>query len=152
MLAPTGAINAVLLGLPMIDRLSALTCSILTDEPRATYAVADLIGVAGMMARQLPPAERLTIVNGAAFCFAYRVLISLSYLPPPVEAWPPLRASALASRRLFGEIGDKVLEDLGFDRVYNLGAFMDWAEAAGSIVARVAAPAAARTAAVISPA
>lgn len=39
-----------------------------------------------------------------------------------------------------------------FDQVYNLGNFTDWADAAGSIVARVAAPAAARTAAVISPA
>ena len=30
-------------------------------------------------------------------------------------------------------LGGKVLKDLGFDRVYNLGAFKDWAESGGTI-------------------
>jgi rhodanese-related sulfurtransferase len=30
-------------------------------------------------------------------------------------------------------LGGKVLKDLGYDRVYNLGAFKDWAESGGSI-------------------
>jgi len=30
-------------------------------------------------------------------------------------------------------LGGKVLKDVGYDRVYNLGAFKDWAESGGSI-------------------
>jgi len=30
-------------------------------------------------------------------------------------------------------LGGKVLKDMGYDRVYNLGAFKDWAESGGSI-------------------
>jgi rhodanese-related sulfurtransferase len=30
-------------------------------------------------------------------------------------------------------LGGKVLKDLGYDRVYNLGAFKDWAESGGSV-------------------
>jgi rhodanese-related sulfurtransferase len=30
-------------------------------------------------------------------------------------------------------LGGKVLKDLGYDRVYNLGAFKDWAESGGAI-------------------
>ncbi len=40
------AINSVLAELPLNDRLSALACSIITDDPRALPAVANLISVA----------------------------------------------------------------------------------------------------------
>jgi rhodanese-related sulfurtransferase len=30
-------------------------------------------------------------------------------------------------------LGGKVLEDMGYDRVYNLGAFKDWAESGGPV-------------------
>ena len=30
-------------------------------------------------------------------------------------------------------LGGKVLKDMGYDRVYNLGAFKDWAESGGSV-------------------
>jgi hypothetical protein len=54
-------IQDTLQGLPLSDRLSALMCSIIVDEPRAAEAIADFISCAGMMARMLPPAERLRI-------------------------------------------------------------------------------------------
>ncbi len=54
-------IHDTLTELPLIDRLSALCCSIIADDPRAMPAVASLIQVAGVMARQLQPAERLAI-------------------------------------------------------------------------------------------
>ncbi len=55
-------INNVLLGLPLNDRLTALACSIILDDPHAMLAVASLISVAGIMARQLTPPQRLAIV------------------------------------------------------------------------------------------
>ncbi len=45
----------------MHDRLAALMCAIISDEPRAAEAIADFIAVSGIMARQLPPAQRLRI-------------------------------------------------------------------------------------------
>jgi rhodanese-related sulfurtransferase len=35
-------------------------------------------------------------------------------------------------------LGGKVLKDLGYDRVYNLGAFKDWAESGGSVEKQIA--------------
>ncbi len=54
-------INDALLAYPLHDRLAALMCAIISDEPRATEAIMDLIAVTGMMTRQLSPAERLRI-------------------------------------------------------------------------------------------
>ncbi len=54
-------IQDTLQDLPMSERLCALMCSIIVDEPRAAEAICDFIAVAGMMARQLPPAARLRI-------------------------------------------------------------------------------------------
>jgi hypothetical protein len=54
-------VNDALLNVPMPDRLAALMCSIVSDEPRATHAIYDFVAVAGIMARQLPPAQRLLI-------------------------------------------------------------------------------------------
>ncbi len=45
----------------MSDRLSALMYSIISDEPRASEAIMDLVAVTGMMARQLSAAQRLRI-------------------------------------------------------------------------------------------
>ncbi len=59
--ASVRAINEALLNCPMADRLAALACSIISDEPRAVEAIADLIAVAGAMARQLPTGQRLRI-------------------------------------------------------------------------------------------
>jgi hypothetical protein len=56
------AINDALSGLPLDDRLVALACSIILDDPRALSAVANLISFAGIMARQLSPPQRLAIV------------------------------------------------------------------------------------------
>ncbi len=53
----TRAINDVLVGLPLTDRLAALACSIIVDDPRALHAVCSLISFAGIMARQLQPAS-----------------------------------------------------------------------------------------------
>ena len=55
------AINEVLTGLPMQDRLSALVCSVLIDQPRALPAVAHLIACVGVMARCMSPSQRLAI-------------------------------------------------------------------------------------------
>jgi hypothetical protein len=57
----TRDINDALIDVPMHDRLAALMCSIVSDEPRATEAICDFVAVTGMMARQLPAAQRLRI-------------------------------------------------------------------------------------------
>jgi hypothetical protein len=54
-------INAALQQWPMPDRLVALACSIIGDAPCAAEGLLDLVGVTGMLARQLPPAARLRI-------------------------------------------------------------------------------------------
>ncbi len=54
-------VNDALLQCPMSDRLSALMYSIISDEPRASEAIMDLVAVTGMMARQLSAAQRLRI-------------------------------------------------------------------------------------------
>jgi hypothetical protein len=54
-------INDALLQCPMSDRLAALACSVISDAPCATEGLLDLLGVTGMLARQLPPAARLRI-------------------------------------------------------------------------------------------
>ncbi len=54
-------VNDALQAVPMHDRLAALMCAIVSDEPRAAEAIADFIAVSGIMARQLPPAQRLRI-------------------------------------------------------------------------------------------
>ncbi len=59
--AQARVIQNTLQDLPMSDRLTALMCSIIMDEPRAAEAICDFVAVAGMMARQLPPAARLRI-------------------------------------------------------------------------------------------
>ena len=48
--------------MPLEDRLSALVVSIILDDSRALPAVANIISVAGIMARRLSPAERAAIV------------------------------------------------------------------------------------------
>jgi rhodanese-related sulfurtransferase len=35
-------------------------------------------------------------------------------------------------------LGGKVLKDMGYDRVYNLGGFKDWAESGGSVEKAIA--------------
>ncbi len=59
--ASVRAINDALLNCPMPDRLAALVCSILSDEPYAAFAICDVVSVAGIMARQLPQAQRLLV-------------------------------------------------------------------------------------------
>jgi hypothetical protein len=54
-------INKALLQCPMPDRLTALMLSVVSDEPRARYAICDLISVSGVLARQLSAADRLAI-------------------------------------------------------------------------------------------
>ncbi len=54
-------INDALLACPMHDRLAALMCAIVSDEPRAREAICNFIAVTGMMVRQLSPAQRLRI-------------------------------------------------------------------------------------------
>lgn len=54
-------IQDTLVDLPLIDRMSALVCSIIADDPRAMQAVCNIVSVAGIMARQLPPPQRLAI-------------------------------------------------------------------------------------------
>ncbi len=54
-------INDALLACPMHDRLAALMCAIVSDEARAADAIADFVGVTGIMTRQLAPAQRLRI-------------------------------------------------------------------------------------------
>jgi hypothetical protein len=56
------ALHDVLVGLPLHDRLAALVCSIIEDDPRATSAVASIISVAAIMAKHLSPTERVAIV------------------------------------------------------------------------------------------
>ena len=55
------AINDVLLGLPWLDRVSALCCSLVVREPQATLSLSTLIHVALMLAKQLPPAEQTAV-------------------------------------------------------------------------------------------
>ena len=52
-------IHDVLLGLPLIDRLSALLVACIEEEPHALNAVLSLVCLVGVMTRCLPPAERL---------------------------------------------------------------------------------------------
>ncbi len=52
-------VNDALLDMPMHDRLAALMCAIVSDEPRAAEAIVNFVAVAGI--RQLPPAHRLRI-------------------------------------------------------------------------------------------
>ncbi len=54
-------VNDALLACPMEDRLAALACAVISDEPRATEAVLDLMSVTAMLARQLPAAQRLRV-------------------------------------------------------------------------------------------
>jgi hypothetical protein len=54
-------LHDALVGLPLHDRLAALVCSIIADDPRAMHAAANMISVAGIMARRLSPAERAAI-------------------------------------------------------------------------------------------
>ncbi len=54
-------INTAPLNVPMEDRLAALACAVISDAPRACDAVCDLISLAAVLARQLPPAARLAI-------------------------------------------------------------------------------------------
>ncbi len=57
----TRGINDALLACPMHDRLAALMCSVVSDEPNARHAICDLLSVCGLLARQLPASERLAI-------------------------------------------------------------------------------------------
>jgi hypothetical protein len=50
-------INDALQQCPLPDRLAALVCR----EPCAAEAILDLVGVTGMLARQLPAAARLRV-------------------------------------------------------------------------------------------
>jgi hypothetical protein len=43
------------------DRLGALVCSIIADDPRARHAVANIISVACIMTKHLSPAQRAAI-------------------------------------------------------------------------------------------
>ena len=52
-------IHDVLLGLPLIDRLSALLVACIEEEPNALNGALALICLAGVMTRCLQPAERL---------------------------------------------------------------------------------------------
>ncbi len=54
-------VNDALLGVPMHDRLAALCCAVVSDAPDACNAVLDLISVAAILGRQLPPAQRLAV-------------------------------------------------------------------------------------------
>ena len=56
------AINDVLLGLPLLDRLSALCCSLIVREPQSAFALLTLIEVALQLAKHLPAAEQTQIV------------------------------------------------------------------------------------------
>jgi hypothetical protein len=53
--------HAMLREMPMADRLSALVCSIVEENPGAGRSVAAIIALTGIMARCLPHAERLAI-------------------------------------------------------------------------------------------
>ncbi len=55
------SVNDALQSVPMHERLAALACAIVSDEPRATEAICDFVAVAGMMTRQLSPAQRLRV-------------------------------------------------------------------------------------------
>jgi hypothetical protein len=53
--------HAALFNAPVEDRLSALMVSLIEGNPGAANGVCALINAAGIMARLLPPAERLAI-------------------------------------------------------------------------------------------
>lgn len=55
------AIHDLLLGMPTHDRLVALMCAIIDDDPRALPTVLNLIGAVGILARCLTPAQRLAV-------------------------------------------------------------------------------------------
>jgi hypothetical protein len=55
------AINAVLVGLPINDRLAALACSILEFEPSAAGGLAAMASVAAELSRYLTPAQRMAV-------------------------------------------------------------------------------------------
>jgi hypothetical protein len=63
------AINNVLLGLPLLDRISALACSLIAHEPRAPFAILTLVEVAKWLTKKLPESEHASTVwhlNAAA--------------------------------------------------------------------------------------
>ncbi len=51
-------VNGMLAAMPATDRLAALTCNILADEPNALKGVAALISVAAMLARLMSATQR----------------------------------------------------------------------------------------------
>lgn len=53
--------HAMLREMPMADRLAALVCASVEENPGAGRSVAAIIALTGIMARCLPPAERLAI-------------------------------------------------------------------------------------------
>ena len=56
------AVNDALLGLPLLDRISALCCSLIVREPQSVFALSVLIEVCLQLARHLPVAEQTQIV------------------------------------------------------------------------------------------
>ena len=56
------AINQALLGLPLLDRISALCCSLIVREPQSVFALSVLIEVALQLAKKMPVAEQTQIV------------------------------------------------------------------------------------------
>jgi hypothetical protein len=55
------AINAVLVGLPINDRLAALACSILEFEPSAAGGIAAMSSVAAVLSKYLAPDQRMVV-------------------------------------------------------------------------------------------
>jgi hypothetical protein len=54
-------VHAILVDLPLIDRIAALVVSIIDRDPRAPFAIAGLIVAAQLMAKHLPPEQRAAI-------------------------------------------------------------------------------------------
>jgi hypothetical protein len=50
--------------LPLLDRISALACSLVFEEPQSAFALLTLIEVAAMLAKHLPEGERASIEAG----------------------------------------------------------------------------------------
>ena len=55
------AVNDALLGLPWIDRVSALCCSLVVHEPESVLCLSTLICVALTLARHLPADEQTAV-------------------------------------------------------------------------------------------
>jgi hypothetical protein len=53
--------QAVLAALPLLDRIAALCCSLLHEEPKAAEGICVLVEVAAILTRQLPEAERTRV-------------------------------------------------------------------------------------------